>query len=783
MKKLFSLKTIAFGSLIVMLILLAVATFVERFKGTAFAATHIYGSWFFVAIWFIIAISLLLLIFQQKMYKRPMVFLLHISFLVILAGAFLTFTTSKQGTIRLRMGKPMNTFVNKKSNTQEKLPFEITLSDFQVIYYEGTKAPSNYVSHIVIRQNEKEIAGQISMNKIFSQSGYRFYQSGYDNDQKGSILMVKTDRFGLPVTYCGYALLLISMIGFFFSKNTGFRKLLHHPALKRGTAVLLLLLACNGMMAENRTLPKESARELGEVQMLYHDRIVPVQTFAKDFTLKLCGKSSYNSLTPEQILSGWLLYPKDWLDEPVIKVKDKQLRHLLGIEGKFASFSDFFTQEMQYKLADPINRIYAGEEMANAKDIIAADEKVQLIIMLRMGIPMTIFPQMENGALTWYSPADELPGSVPENEQLLIMGYFDLLRDYSEKSDFEGLQIMLDKLKLFQEKKAGDLLPSIGKIKAERLYNQLNIVKPIAFANILLGLFAMIYFFRRKREDHPIAKQSPIVPILLNILLILSCIGITVLICLRGYVSGHVPLGNGYETMQFLAACIMLSALLFQRRFFLFLPFGLIFSGLVLLVSGMGAANPQITQLQPVLVSPLLSAHVSLVMISYTLFGFITLNGLFALLSVIFAGKNRPLSEIDDRLTQLSVISKILLYPGVFLLTAGIFVGAVWAEVSWGIYWSWDPKETWALITMIIYALALHTGDSSRLKRPLVFHIYTTLAFLSVLMTYFGVNYLLGGQHSYGATFSKELIVWVALSIAVIFIAIPAMAWWKRKRK
>jgi ABC-type transport system involved in cytochrome c biogenesis permease subunit len=667
--------------------------------------------------------------------------------------------------------------VNKKTNTQQPLPFDITLTEFQVICYEGTQAPSDYVSQISIRKDQEESTGQISMNKIYSKDGYRFYQSGYDHDQQGSILMVKTDRFGLPVTYGGYALLLIGMIGFFFSKNTGFRQLLKHPALKKGAMVLLMFLTCHGAMAEERVLSKETARKFGEIQMLYHDRITPIQTFAKEFTLKLYGKPTYNSLTSEQILSSWILYPEDWMRKPMIKIKNKQIRKMLGISGKYATFADFFTDSVQYKLADPIRRIHAGEELESMKDIIAADEKVQLIIMLRMGIPLTIFPQMENGELIWYSPADDLPANMPQNEQLLIMGYFDLLHDYARENDMAGLQTMLEKLKVFQYKKAGNMLPSTGKIKAERLYNNLNIAKPIAFANILLGFFALIYFFRRKREEHETpTSSSKIITLILNILLIIAWIGILTLIGLRGYVSGHIPLGGGYETMQFLAVCIMLLAFLFQRKFFLFLPFGFIFSGLVLLVSGMGASNPQITQLQPVLVSPLLSAHVSLVMMAYTLFGFITLNSISALFHVILSGKNKSLSGVNQRLTHLSVISRILLYPAIFLMAAGIFVGAVWAEVSWGIYWSWDPKEVWALITLIVYAIALHVGSLPTMRKPLTFHIYTLFAFLSVLMTYFGVNYILGGQHSYGATFARSSVFWVVLSILVVFIVLPLSA-------
>jgi ABC-type transport system involved in cytochrome c biogenesis permease subunit len=398
-----------------------------------------------------------------------------------------------------------------------------------------------------------------------------------------------------------------------------------------------------------------------------------------------------------------------------------------------------------------------------------------------MGVVLKVFPHEYAGKLLWYSPADELPENISENEQLLIQGCFDLLIEYAAAEDWASMDITLDKLKLFQQKSGGELLLSSQKIFAEHLYNKINSIKPLAFANLFIGLLALVYFFRREtRRFNPAATHFRIISLLLNLILLLGGLFILLSMCLRGYISGRIPLGNGFETMQFLAICVLALAFLFQRRLFLSLPFGFIFSGLVLLVSGLGASNPQITQLQPVLLSPLLSIHVSLIMIAYTLFGFITLNSIAAFLCIIF-GNKKELEATENRILQLSVISRILLYPGVFLLAAGIFVGAVWAEVSWGTYWSWDPKETWALITMLLYALPLHSKSLTRFNRPFFFHVYTAFAFLSVLMTYFGVNYLLGGMHSYGGEGGLNATVIVLVSALVIFVSIPLWAFLNRK--
>jgi ABC-type transport system involved in cytochrome c biogenesis permease subunit len=761
-----------------MLLVLAAATFVEKQKGTDFAHTYIYGSWIFVALWFVIAASALFCIVQTKMYKQPMFLLLHIALMVMLTGALLTFTTAKRGSVHLRLGKSLHSYIDKKDRVEHRLPFEIILSSFNVDYYPGTEAPSDYVSEFKLIANGEEVTGRTSMNTVFSKDGFRFYQSGYDADMQGSILLVKQDRYGLPVTYLGYILLLIGMVGYFFEKNTDFRKLLRHPALKQ--TMMMFLFCCiavgHAMAGNTKALSKETAQKMGKLQMLYHDRICPVQTFATDFTLKLYGKSSYKSLIPEQILSGYLFYPADWIQEPIIRIKDETVQKILGIDGKYASFSDCFEQGMRYKLAEHLRRIRLGEEPEAMKEIIATDEKVQLLFMLlQQGALLKIFPVTEEGKSVWYSPEDALPDNLSDNEQLLIQSSLTLLGEYAQENDMKEVDNMLDKLMLFQKKSGGRALLSERKIAAECLYNTINKPKPVAFLNLTVGLLALMYCFGRAlRKNAAFSAGHRAVSIGLNTLMTAVCLFLVFLICIRGYVSNHIPLGNGYETMQFLAICILLLAFFFQRKIFIILPFGFLFSGLVLLVSGIGGSNPQITQLQPVLSSPLLSIHVSLIMMAYSLFGFIALNALSSFLLMIFDAKHTDTAA--NRQEQLTVVSRILLYPGVFLLAAGIFIGAVWAEVSWGRYWSWDPKETWALITLIVYALPLYLDAVPLFKRVFFFHFYTLIAFSSVLMTYFGVNYLLGGMHSYGGESGINSFLLIIVLIVFIFCIIPAIA-------
>jgi ABC-type transport system involved in cytochrome c biogenesis permease subunit len=222
-----------------------------------------------------------------------------------------------------------------------------------------------------------------------------------------------------------------------------------------------------------------------------------------------------------------------------------------------------------------------------------------------------------------------------------------------------------------------------------------------------------------------------------RICLYATCIVHASAYALHWYIAGRIPLGNGYETMLFLALVLLVLSILLHRRLSFILPFGFLLTGFALLVAWLGQRNPQITPLMPVLQSPILASHVSIIMMAYALMAFMMLNGIFALFT----------DQMHRQ--QLTVLSRLMLYPAVFMLSAGIFLGAIWANVSWGKYWSWDPKEVWALITLLIYAVPLHTNSIPVFRRPKVLHAYLIAAFLTVLMTYFGVNYLLGGMHSY----------------------------------
>lgn len=681
-----NLKRLLIAVYICLVCLLAIATFLEQACGTDFVEKYIYHTFWFCCLWGILAALAVMALIRRQLWKHLPTLLLHGSFLVILAGAMLTFVSSRKGYVHLTVGNKVGSFVEQESGRRIDLPFTLLLDSFRVEHYPGTEAPADYVSHIRILRSGQDTdsascSRTVSMNRILSEQGFRFYQSSFDEDKRGSWLTVNYDPWGIGATYAGYVLLGISMIGLLFSHGGEFRRLMNHPLLRKGGVFCLLLLA-GSMQVQGRTLPALSIRQadsLAYEQVIYHDRVVPFNTLARDFVVKLTGRPSYAGLTPEQIIGGWLLRPDVWQYEPMIYIKNRELCRLLNLKTPYASVADLFDGQ-RYRLQDFWQgRQETGRKMSPLeKAIVETDEKVGLILMLQKGTLIRPLPK---------------DGSVKP-------------------------------------------LP-LSKIRAELIYNRIPFSKCLFMFNLTVGLLAFFHLvycgLRHSSERSGLSRRiNRFLVVALYAAFLFQLFGYG----LRWYVGGRIPLSNGYETMQFMALCTLVLACLFRRRFPFTVPFGFLLSGFALLVAHLGQMNPQITPLMPVLVSPWLSMHVSLIMMSYALFAFIMLNGILALC-------------IRRHERMLMLLSRLLLYPANFFLGAGIFMGAVWANVSWGRYWAWDPKEVWALITFLVYGIAFHSKSLSAFRRPLFFHIYMIAAFLTVLMTYFGVNYVLGGMHSY----------------------------------
>ena len=744
------LKRTAFSLLGILLLILTIATILEKIYGTDFVNEYIYSSVPFVILWGVTAITSLLYIIKSKLHRQPVIFLLHLSLLFILAGAFTTWIYGEQGTMRVRQGEQQTSFTDSKGISHQ-LPFSITLNQFEIIYYKGTLAPMDFISHISVADKDchRQIQGKVSMNHIFSYQHYRFYQSGYSEDNEGSVFSVSHDPYGIGITYAGYTLLLLSTVFFFFSPQSRFRQLLKSPLLHRSLTVILLLFAfslnSNFLKANSpspKVLPREVAEHFGDLYILYNNRICPLQTFARDFTIKLYGSSSYKGLTPEEVLTGWLFYYDSWKNEPIIRIKSNEARKLLEIEGNYARLKDYISTINEYKLEKMMNHIRSGEQVTDKRGIEEADEKFNIINLVCTGAMMKIFPcrNIAGKTLEWYSQSDQLPQDMDNDKWVFIRKSMSYVIEMIVMKKYNDACLLLEKIKKYQQKECDGLLPADNKFKAEKIYNQFDYSKSVAMACICIGLICFIYYCHCMASQKRTSRKAIII---LNILLWIVFTYLSAAICLRGYVSNHLPLSNGFETMQFMAWCTLLLTFLLQRKFAMLLPFGFLLCGLTLMVSMLGESNPQITQLMPVLQSPLLSIHVVVIMIAYSLLAFIMLNGVTAVIL------HQSQKECKEQIERLQIISQIILYPAIFLLAIGIFIGAVWANVSWGRYWGWDPKEVWALITMLVYALALHPRSLPWFHRTMFFHVFCITAFITVLITYFGVNFLLGGMHSY----------------------------------
>ena len=736
---------------------MAAATFVEKFRGTEFVHASVYGSWWFVGLWAMLAL-LAVAYFVGRRVRRASVVLLHLSFAVILAGALLTHVTSWQGAVRLRVGETVSTYYENVPGgdvVERKLPFELRLESFDVKYHDGTRAEADYVSRFTITDGGATQRAEVSMNNVWKYRSVRFYQSSYDPDMRGSILALNSDPWGIPVTYAGYALLFLSLVWLLVDPKGAFRRLFKSDMMRRGVLSVMAVCAMSQAAGAANTLPRETADRLGRLNILYNDRVCPLQTFAVDFTKKLCGSARYGDYTPEQVLAGFIFYGDEWSAEPIIRVKNGPLRDALQLPGR-CSVNTFFNQVMGgYILGPYLNEYYHGHNDKFHKQVADIDDRLMMVMELRRGTLLRVFPFTSGGKTTWYSPTENITDTlVDEAHRKYMQNVFSLIYGEVLAGSYGNVDKILDKMLKYQQLNGGSSLPSAAQVKAERLYNAIPFATILFMVNLtlgvvllIIGLIRLIRPVKTDESDRPDKALLRAVPVVGGALLGLSLLALTACIALRWIVGGRVPMANGYETMLLMAWFVMVLALVAARRFRIALPFGFLMSGFFLLVSHINQMDPQITHIMPVLSSPLLSVHVSVIMMSFALLSLTFICGLTAIILRLVRGRNAV--ELDGQLDSLALLSRLLLYPALTLLGVGIFVGAIWANVSWGAYWSWDAKEVWGLITLMVYAVAAHAASVPFLRRSMGYHIFMTLAFLTLVMTYFGVNYFLGGMHSY----------------------------------
>lgn len=615
---------------------------------TTFLSPEVYSQWWFTALWGGVAVMLVAGVKAGRLWRNVPSCMLHCSFLIILAGGFITSRFSHKGMMELHPDEAVSE-VYTATGERFALPFSMELDSFVIDYYPGGVVPKDFTSHVRIDGT----GYGISVNNIAEVSGYRFYQSSYDTNGN-SIISVNHDPWGTGVTYTGYVLFALGGFLLLCRPKGRFRQLL------KGAALCLCLLSAEHMSATPIAgISLSQADSLRSRQVVHNGRIVTFNTLSRDFLKKIHGKTTYRGLTAEQVLGSWVLFPQQWHAQPIIKVKEKWLRDSVGATGRYLSFNDLFTADGKYRIAElyhtvPSNRMRALEEL---------DEKAGLILTLL------------NGDLVCTVPEDTLPLSDT-------------------------------------------------RVKAELLYNSVHWTVIIF---ILLFTGAVIGF----TVSHITSRLTFVPWTLLWVSLALQVVSYG----LEWFITSHLPLTNTFESLQFMVIVTIVLSAVIGRREPILLYMGMLLSGAVALVAHLNYSNPILTPLMPVLASPWLSVHVTLVMTAYSLLSFTFLTSLMNVSRLIDAEKARRMSLI-------------ILYPAIWLLGLGIFTGAVWANVSWGRYWAWDPKETWALITMMVYAVPLHR-NVTMLNTSQKFSIYLLLAFTTIIMTYFGVNYL-PSLHSYG---------------------------------
>lgn len=667
---------------------LMIATALEHVRGTAFILDTVYRSSWFLILWLILAISGTVYAWKMRLGRRVALLGLHLSFLMMLTGCLFTRFWGIRGMVHLRAGEPVSQFMELPDRTFRNFPFELELDTFRIAVYPGTQTPKDYVSELSCRMDTSEFDGVVSMNRVWTVSGYRLCQSSFDEDGRGVWLGVNHDPWGIFLVYLGYACAGLSFIFYLFGCSARFMRLLRHPLLFRAGLVLLLVAHIEPLEARRSVsvLSRVEADSLRTRQVVYQDRVVPFHTLAHDFVVKLTGRPDYLHLTPEQVVGSWLLYPDEWQYEPMILVEEEKLCRALGLSGPYVALADLFEgnvylPERLMRREQTLHRQETGAPSGSLEQaILKLDERVGLILML------------QRGSLIQPLPAD---GS-------------------------------LERLSPFR-------------VQAELFYQDIPFARWLFPVLLTLGLvaffFLMYAYVRPVRPSSIWHKGWQFLNVVASLAAVFHLLGYS----LRWYIGGRIPLSNGYETLFFLGGCLLWLGLLLGRRIYLMFPAGVLLSGFAFLVAHLGDSDPQITSLMPVLHSSWLSIHVSLVMISYALFALMMLGGVLALL---FRRRKRVV-------LQLYLLSRLMLYPAVFCLGLGIVFGSVWANVSWGSYWAWDPKEVWALITLLIYGAAFHDQSIRLFRRPLFFHAYQVLAFTAVVMTYWGVNYVLGGMHSY----------------------------------
>ncbi len=717
----------------------------------------------------------------------------------------------KKETIRLpglsgQLGVPRDLIFDKYTVTLEygskfiDLPFAIRLNEFQLERYPGSMAPSSYASEVTVIKDDKTYDYRIFMNRTLNEGNFLFFQSSYFPDETGTVLSVNNDPGKWP-TYFGYFLLTLGLFLNFFDKKSRFRKLTKFVANKNlAMFILTLALLSTQNLKANESNNTTSPQEVDDITMRvdylnkFKDesrvtadkfghlvvqssggRMKPLATLNREIVQKLSGKSSFMGMDANQIVLGMITRPDIWKDVKIIKINTPKLKKFLGVpeSEKYISFSEAFGEKNDYLLTKESEKALLTKPIERGtyeKDIIKVDEKLNIIYSVFNGALLNIFPkvydeQSVDDNFKWYSPIEAMQEFSGQNQAAIgsvVRGLFNSTMDF----DWNSANNYIDMIALYQDKVGTDIKPTASKINAEIVFNKLDIFFNLTLAYVLLGFIMVVLAFVVifKPEFKP-AKTTKIIFAILTILFAIQTFGMGY----RWYLSGHAPWSDIYETLIYISWSAIFAGVIFFRNSLLALGAATIIAGIFMFTAHLTDVDPQITSLVPVLKSYWLTIHVSILTASYGFFGLSAILGFLTLIMFIFR-KNRP--HLDDIIKHISAINEISLIIGLACITIGNFLGGVWANESWGRYWGWDPKETWAYVSIVVYALVIHLRFVKSLNTPYVLATASLLAFSSIMMTYLGVNFYLSGMHSYATGDPVPIPMWAYLTVATAFAAI-----------
>lgn len=652
-----------------------------------------------------------------------------------------------------------------------ELPFSFTLDKFELIRYPMSNSPKSYASYIKVNDGNDSKEYKIFMNNVLDHKGYRFYQSSYDKDELGTILSVNQDPGKIP-TYIGYFLLGLGLFISLFYKNSRFMTLMKRLA-KLSTVALILISFNTTLKADDLEDAlinasanlaaidyKTHAKELSVLAIQKDNgRIAPFGSLALDIVNKIHKSPNFKGKNATEILIDIMGNPNEFWQEKFIYVKDDDIRKKIGLNsGKYASFNDFFINNI-YALKDDVDkalRTNPAKRSVYDKEILKVDERLNILYYASLGGYLRASFE-DNKAL-----------NVLETNKPALKAYYLALSEASKTQNYALSSSILEDIKK-QQNSIND-----SKFELEVLFDRIGIFDKLSPIYLISGLVLLILVFARMLSGR--TKLGIIFKIAYYINILIFIIH-TIALAIRGYLSGHAPWSNSYESLLYIAWALGLSGIFFARKSPISLSLTAILAAIVLMVAHLSSIDPQIGNLAPVLQSYWLTIHVSVITASYGFFGLCSLLGIFVLVLFSLYGKNKKLNErIKANIKEATMINEMAMILGLSLLTLGNFLGGVWANESWGRYWGWDAKETWSLVSILVYTIVLHLRMVKGLNNQYIFAVCSMFAYLSIIMTYFGVNYFLSGMHSYAAGESSNGVPTYAYIIvgAMIILALIA---------